>query len=126
DEYVSKGEKNILVEKGYEHGMTHLNPLLAAVDFRVLNLETPLTSRRDSPLRGKDYLHYSDPVKLPALFAPFRPLAVSLANNHRLDQGPGGLDDTRAALHAADISWFGGGCNLSEAARPLLQEFRID
>ncbi len=126
EEYAGKGEKNILVEKGYEHGLTQLKPLLAAVDFRVFNLETPLTTRRDSPLKGKDYLHYSDPVKLPALFTPFRPLAVSLANNHTLDQGPEGLDDTRAALHTADIAWFGGGCNLSEAARPLLQEFRID
>jgi len=126
EEYAKQGGVNILVQKGYDHGMAQISRLLKAVDFRVMNLETPLTSRRDSPLKGKDYLHYSDPVKLPALFTPFGPFAVSLANNHSLDQGPEGLDDTRAALNAAGMVWFGAGANLAEAARPLLQEFRID
>ncbi len=125
EEYAKQGGVNILTQKGYEYGLAKLRPLLAAVDFRVFNLETPLTARHDSPLKGKDYLHYSDPVKLPALFTPFGPLAVSLANNHSMDQGPEGLDDTRAALSAAGASWFGAGCNLTEAARPLLQEFRL-
>jgi hypothetical protein len=126
EQYAREGGVNILVEKGYEHGVAQLGKLLGAVDFRVINLETPLTTRHDSPLKDKDYLHYSDPVKVPALFTPFGPLAVSLANNHTLDQGAEGLDDTRAALNAAGIAWFGAGCNLTEAARPLLQEFRID
>jgi poly(3-hydroxybutyrate) depolymerase len=125
DEYAKQGGVNILVAQGYEHGLAKLRPLLAAVDFRVFNLETPLTARRDSPLKSKDYLHYSDPVKLPALFTPFGPFAVSLANNHTLDQGPEGLDDTRAALNTAGASWFGAGSDLSAAAPPLLQEFRV-
>jgi poly(3-hydroxybutyrate) depolymerase len=125
EEYAKQGGVNILAEKGYEHGIAQLRPLLAAVDFRVINLETPLTARRNSLLKAKDYLHYSDPVKLPALFAPFGPLAISLANNHTLDQGPEGLDDTRAALNTAGASWFGAGSDLADAARPLLQEFRL-
>jgi poly(3-hydroxybutyrate) depolymerase len=125
DEYVRNGGVSILAEKGYEHGLAKLRPLLAAADFRVFNLETPLTERRDSPLKSKDYLHYSDPVKVPALFTPFGPFAVSLANNHTLDQGPEGLDDTRAALSTAGASWFGAGSDLTNAARPLLQEFRL-
>lgn len=126
DQYEKEGGVNILRQKGYDHGIAQLKPLLSAVDFRVINLETPLTTRQDSPLKTKDYLHYSDPVKVPALFTPLGPIAVSLANNHTLDQGAAGLDDTRAALNAAGIAWFGGGSNLAEAARPLLQEFRIN
>ncbi|MGC3969793.1 MAG: CapA family protein [Pirellulales bacterium] len=125
EQYVREGGVNILVEKGYEHGIGQLSKLLAAADYRVINLETPLTALRDSPLKAKDYLHYSDPVELPKLFAKFGPVAYSLANNHTLDQGPAGLDDTRAALQAADAGWFGGGENLPAAARPLVQKFRV-
>ena len=125
EQYAKEGGVNILVEKGYEHGMVHLQRLLGAVDFRVANLETPLTTRREGLPVFKDYVHYSDPVKVPALFTPFRPIAFSLANNHTLDQGVEGLDDTFAALQTAGISWFGAGCNLPTAAKPLIQELRF-
>jgi UDP-N-acetylmuramoyl-tripeptide--D-alanyl-D-alanine ligase/cyanophycin synthetase/poly-gamma-glutamate synthesis protein (capsule biosynthesis protein) len=125
DQYAKQGETNVLLEKGYDHGTAQLDRLLAAADYRVINLETPLTTRRDSPLKTKDYLHYSDPVKLPALFTKFGPVAFSLANNHTLDHGPEGLDDTRAALNAAGVDCFGAGANLAGASRPLLQEFRV-
>lgn len=116
---------SLVAEKGYDYSIRNLAPLLRAVDFRVLNLETPLTTHRAGGLPGKDYLHYSDPVKLPEIFAAWRPLAFSLANNHTLDQGVAGLDATFAALKAANIGWFGAGRNLAEAARPLLEELRV-
>jgi poly(3-hydroxybutyrate) depolymerase len=101
EQYARQGGTNVLVEKGYEYGTAQLDRLLAAADYRVINLETPLTLRRDSPFKTKDYLHYSDPVKLPALFTKFGRVAFSLANNHTLDHGSAGFDDTRAALAAA-------------------------
>jgi len=125
DQYVREGRTSALAEKGYDHGVVHLGRLLAAVDYRVINLETPLTLRRESPLTTKDYLHYSDPVQLPALFGKFGPTSFSLANNHTLDHGGAGLDDTRAALADAGIEWFGGDENLREAAKPLRQSFRV-
>ncbi len=125
EQYAQQGGKNVLVEKGYEYGTAQLDHLLAAVDYRVINLETPLTLRRDSPFKTKDYLHYSDPVKLPTLFTKFGRVAFSLANNHTLDHDSAGLDDTRAALAAAGADWFGAGENLREAANPLLQAFRV-
>ena len=125
EQYAQQGATNVLVEKGYEHGTARLDRLLAEVDYRVINLETPLTLRRDSPFKTKDYLHYSDPVKLPALFTKFGRVAFSLANNHTLDHAAAGLDDTRAALAAAGADWFGAGENLREAAKPLLQTFRV-
>jgi poly-gamma-glutamate capsule biosynthesis protein CapA/YwtB (metallophosphatase superfamily)/poly(3-hydroxybutyrate) depolymerase len=125
DGIAKSGGVNVLVEKGYEHGLEKLSGLLSAADFRVINLETPLTAQKDSPLKTKDYLHYSDPVKVPQLFAKYRPLAFSLANNHTLDQGVPGLEDTFAALNGATISSFGAGMNLADAAKPLLQPLRI-
>jgi len=126
EQYAQGGGTNILVEKGYDYCVKNLEPLLAAADYRILNLETPLTLRRDSPYIGaKDYIHYSDPVKLPEIFGRYGPIAYSLANNHSLDQGPGGLDDTMVALKAAHAQWFGAGDDHAEAARPFLQKFTV-
>jgi hypothetical protein len=125
EQYAREGGVNVLAEKGYEHGIGQLRRLLESADYRMINLETPLTLRRDSPLKTKDYLHYSDPVRLPALFAPFGRVGYSLANNHTLDHGVEGLDDSRAALAAAGADWFGADEDLDRAGRPMLQEFRV-
>jgi cyanophycin synthetase len=125
EEYARKGGTNILVEKGYDHGIASLSNLLKAVDFRILNLETPLTALRNSPLKGKHYVHYGDPAKTLGVLGRFGPFAYSLANNHTLDQGAAGLDDTRAAIETAGAHCFGAGRNLLEAQRPLIQKFTL-
>jgi hypothetical protein len=125
DDYVKRGGTNILVEKGYDYCVTNLSRLLQSVDYRILNLETPLTTHHDSALKGKEYLHYSDPVKLPEIFGRYGPIAYSLANNHTLDQGAAGLDDTFSALKAAKAQWFGAGKNLLDASQPLVQKLRV-
>jgi hypothetical protein len=125
DEYARNGETNVLAEMGYEHGLVHLSKLLKAVDFRIFNLETPLTTRHDSPLKGKDYIHYSDPVKTPVLFGQYGPTAWGLANNHTLDQGKEGLADTMSALKAGGMRWFGAGKTLEEASQPFLLHWPV-
>ncbi|HVE15526.1 MAG TPA: CapA family protein, partial [Chthoniobacterales bacterium] len=124
-ESYRQGGAKVVAEKGYAYSIQKLVPLLRSVDLRVLNLETPLTAHRAEALPGKDYLHYSDPVKLPEIFAAYRPLAFSLANNHSLDQGTKGLDDTFAALDSAGIEWFGAGKDLARAEQPLLKKLRV-
>jgi poly-gamma-glutamate capsule biosynthesis protein CapA/YwtB (metallophosphatase superfamily) len=125
DEYAREGAGNVLVEKGYDYGVANLRQLLQAVDYRILNLETPLTLHHDSRLKDKDYLHYSDPVKAPLVFACFGPVAYSLANNHTLDQGEVGLHDTIASLKTAGAHYFGAGKDLPDASNPFIQEFLL-
>ncbi len=52
-------------------------------------------------------------------------MAFSLANNHTLDHGVEGLEETRVALAAVGADAFGAGINSDEASRPLLQHFQI-
>jgi len=125
EEYARKGGTNILTQKGYDYSLVNLASLLQAVDFRVLNLETPLTLHRDAALQGKDYVHYSDPVKSPAALGRFGAIVYSLANNHTVDQGDVGLADTVDGLRNAGAAWFGAGKNLTEAIRPYTQELRV-
>ncbi len=93
---------------------------IGGADFFALNLETPLTDTKD-------------PIDKcgPALIAPTRTMnglaAVNkcfftLANNHIMDQGPGGLRDTVEALSARHILFSGVGENLREADRPFTTE----
>ncbi|MBO8142220.1 MAG: CapA family protein [Firmicutes bacterium] len=91
-----------------------LTPLRNA-DYRVGNLEGPITDKgtpADKPIT----------LRMPAGASRWlRELgldAVSLANNHTLDYGVDGLQDTLAELRAAGIGYAGAGSNLEESLRP--------
>lgn len=105
---------------GYDHSLEKLRPLLARADYTVLNLETPLTDARQSPLQGKAYLHWSDIEQAPEQLRAHGVDAVGLANNHTLDFGETGLSHMFDALRRHDIRWFGAGENADSAARPLI------
>ncbi|MEU3076600.1 CapA family protein [Streptomyces laurentii] len=83
---------------------------------RVVNLETSVT-RHAVPFPGKAVHYRMDPANLPALTA-VRPDVVGLANNHVLDYGRRGLDDTLAALGAAGLRTAGAGADAGAARRP--------
>ncbi|MET9954861.1 CapA family protein [Streptomyces sp. NPDC006339] len=88
----------------------------ARPDARVVNLETAVT-RHDVPVPGKAVHYRMDPANLPALTA-VRPDVVVLANNHVLDYGRRGLDDTLDALAGAGLRTAGAGRDAEEARRP--------
>jgi poly-gamma-glutamate synthesis protein (capsule biosynthesis protein) len=72
----------------------------------TFNLEAPLTARgRLHP--GKVNLRM--PPEALAQAFPVRPVAVCLANNHILDGGAEGLEDTLRLLEGERIAWFGAG-----------------
>jgi len=91
--------------------LDHLAP-----DVRVINLETSVTrSRRFAP--GKVVHYRMSPDNLPCVAAA-RPDACALANNHVLDFGRRGLQDTLDALSAAGLRAVGAGRDAGEARRP--------
>lgn len=105
------GDVSRLVDDG-------LRGVLGKADFRIINLEVPLTNE-EAPIEKCG----------PALIAPAgsaRGLAelgvdaVALANNHIMDQGAGGLKSTISALEGAGIRYFGAGESLPGAGRPLI------
>lgn len=72
-------------------------------DLRLVNLEGPLTARgaADGDRLGRDRFAF-DPAR--AGWLRGRVDVVSLANNHALDHGPAGRDDTVRALAGADVA----------------------
>ncbi|MFD0277253.1 CapA family protein [Kitasatospora sp. NPDC127111] len=92
----------------------------AAPDVRVLNLETSVT-RSDDFAPGKEVHYRMDPANLPCL-AEARPDVCALANNHVLDFGVRGLQETLAALADARLTAVGAGWDAQEARRPAVVE----
>lgn len=73
-------------------------------DYSVVNLEGPVTDRRRSPEKSIDFMF--DPAWLPRLKA-LGIDAASQANNHALDQGAAGYEDSMNRLRAAGFVAFG-------------------
>jgi poly-gamma-glutamate capsule biosynthesis protein CapA/YwtB (metallophosphatase superfamily) len=88
----------------------------AAVDVRLINLETTITADGQFADR-KPVCYRMHPDNLPALTA-FRPDVCALANNHILDFGYQGLIDTVEALTQPGIQGPGAGADLYTARRP--------
>lgn len=85
---------------------------------RIVNLETAVT-RGGEPWPGKGIHYRMSPAHVGCLAAA-RIDACSLANNHVLDWGAQGLDDTLATLHAAGVLTAGAGADLQQAQAPAV------
>ena len=83
---------------------------------RIINLETSVTTSVDAwPGKG---IHYRmHPGNVGCLTAARIDCCV-LANNHVLDWGYAGLEETLETLHAADLRTAGAGSHAREAAMP--------
>jgi poly-gamma-glutamate synthesis protein (capsule biosynthesis protein) len=93
-------------------------PALAAADARVLNLETSVTTSDD--FWPRKAIHYRmNPANLPCL-ALADPDVCVLANNHVLDLGRRGLEETLDALAGAGLATAGAGRDADSAGRPAV------
>ena len=87
-----------------------------APDVRVINLETSIT--RSAGFAPGKAIHYRMSPGNVACVAAARPDACALANNHVLDFGRRGLQDTLDAVSAAGLRAVGAGRDPGQARRP--------
>ena len=87
-------------------------------DARIVNLETAITTSA-KPWPGKGVHYRMHPKNIGCLLAAQVDCCV-LANNHVLDWGHGGLQQTLDSLHAAGIKTAGAGRDALEASAPAL------
>jgi poly-gamma-glutamate synthesis protein (capsule biosynthesis protein) len=93
---------------------------LLDVDFSIANLECPVATTGAAV--DKVYTFRAEPGTLPRMRQYFD--AVSVANNHSGDYGPGAFQETLEQLHKAKLPYFGGGRDLAEAHAPLILKKR--
>lgn len=98
-----------------------LMSLLQKADYRIFNLETPLTD-------------VATPIKKcgPALMTPtavvpcFKAMGIdlfTLSNNHIMDQGQQGFEKTVELLQGQQIAYVGAGDCLAEAVKPHIFKY---
>ena len=92
--------------------------LLADADLTIGNLECVLGYEGERQV--KPYVFRGADRSCEFLVKHFD--ALSLANNHTLDFGPGGLVETLRRLDAAGIPSFGAGLTVAAARKPLVLE----
>jgi poly-gamma-glutamate synthesis protein (capsule biosynthesis protein) len=90
----------------------------AAPDIRIINLETAVT-RTGSPWPRKGIQYRMHPANVPCLTAAAIDCCV-LANNHVLDWGYPGLEETLSSLAAAGLATVGAGTDRATAQAPAL------
>ncbi|MDQ2826130.1 MAG: CapA family protein [Actinomycetota bacterium] len=99
------------------HVLAPVTSVLAGADLAMINLETAITERGE-PVAGKNY-HFRSPA---ASFQALRAAGVdvvNMANNHALDYGPVGMQDTFDAIASSKFPVVGIGHNDAEAYRPF-------
>lgn len=114
------GKENILKSRGYLASFQPFLALLKSANYRLLNLETVITSECQSPFKNiKPYLDWTSKEHTPALLKKLEINAVCLANNHTLDYGSPALQEMLSVLDTEGILHFGAGINDKAAAKPL-------
>jgi poly-gamma-glutamate synthesis protein (capsule biosynthesis protein) len=103
---------------GWEYVWGEALPLLRASDARIINLETSIT-RSNRYWRNKGIHYRMHPDNIECLRAAGIDCCV-LANNHVLDWGVTGLEETLAGLGQAGIRTAGAGLNLEAARVPAV------
>ncbi len=94
--------------------------LINAADYRIFNLEVPLTDR-EQPI-SKDGPNLIAPSSTVNGFRLLDPVIFGMANNHIMDHDEQGLLGTMEQLSEHNISYVGAGKDLAEATRPYIIE----
>ena len=98
--------ENVAAEKGYDWFFSGLLPLFESDDMTLVNFEGTLTEetkKKDKKFNFKGPAEYTDILTLGSVEA------VTVANNHTLDYGETGREDTIKNLENAGITVSGNG-----------------
>lgn len=118
DTMLGNGETRMLDPLALDASLAGVVPLIDG-DFVIANAEGPMTFNDDALIPGKAFSHRVAPQAAWALSKAGID-AVNLGNNHSMDMGLVGLQDTVKYASNAGMASFGAGNNLSEAERPLI------
>jgi poly-gamma-glutamate synthesis protein (capsule biosynthesis protein) len=111
------GYEKITIEKKAET-LNKLLPYIKKADVSFVNLECPLT-KHNQPINKSGPALRASPECINTI-KDFT--VVGLANNHILDYGTKGLEDTLNVCHQKNLNTVGAGMSLAEAQEPFIAE----
>lgn len=113
--------QDVVRKSGWFYPFAAMDSVIDGSDIFMINLEAPF-GEEDSAF-AKTYTFQVAPDLIEVLTAG-RIGAVSLANNHIMDFGPGALKYTMDLLREKGIVFGGAGMNLQEAGKPAILKVR--
>lgn len=121
DILLDRGVDKYLEESGYDYPYAGIKGKIAKGDIATANLECPLTDSGNAVLKRPDLIFRGSTLNAAALKAAGFDL-LNLANNHTMDQGRVGLENTIKVLESNGIRSLGAGMTRSEARKPVFIE----
>jgi poly-gamma-glutamate capsule biosynthesis protein CapA/YwtB (metallophosphatase superfamily) len=106
DVMLDRGVWNRIKENGVGHVMAQVRDPLRSGDLTFANLECPLSTVQGHAEPGGDLSFCADPSTVQALLDAGIDV-VSLANNHAMDAGREGLEDTMRVLEDNHVAYAG-------------------
>ncbi|MCG9771557.1 CapA family protein [Pseudoalteromonas piscicida] len=87
-------------------------------DYFFLNIEAPITDCTEAIFKTGPAIKMDESALGP--LSCFSNVVASLANNHVLDFGPIGIENTLLKLKEHSIKWLGAGKHIEEAKKPFI------
>lgn len=118
DMMFGRNIQTVVDNKGYDYLFRFVKPYFLASDYNTGNFENPIITRDESEYELPDkniYLHAS-PAVIPVLEA-MHFTTVNLANNHLMDYGVAGLNETIDAFAASSVTAIGAGLNKTQSGQ---------
>lgn len=111
----------ILDSGNYSTVFGEVKPIVSKADYSIVNFECPVIAGEETPIpKCGPNLKCNDNAVKALAYAGFK--CVTLANNHFLDQGENGVNDTLRVLTENGIESVGGGKNLKQASQILYKK----
>ncbi len=118
DSMLGDHGKAVLAREGLDFPLRKVKVLLEDA-FAIGNAEGPITTHRKKFDKRQIWSYRTRP-EVAKVFAEAGFDGMGLANNHAMDRGPVGLQDTLTHLHDAGVQTFGSGMDREQAEAPLL------
>ena len=107
DRYI----RSVARHKGFNFIVQEIDPLLEEVDFTIANLEGPITEfpskSIDSEFESRENYIFTFPMETARFLFEKKVSIVNIGNNHIMNFGSAGLEQTRATLKSANVKYFG-------------------
>lgn len=122
DLYPKGQVQQLFIEGNCEAIFSDILPFFKKADYAVVNLECPL-SDKDSPIEKDGALLKAAEQSINGIKASNID-AVNLSNNHILDHGEIGIQNTLKVLAKNGVNYFGAGANIKDAKKSHIVEIK--
>jgi len=121
DVYLGNPIENYIKEYGIEYTKSRLWASVNDSDLILMNLEAPITVQKEPKKKSKVVNLKSNPIILDLFDNRF---IFNLANNHIMDYGDNGLNETIEYLSSRDLIYAGAGSNLQMASQVIKKKYQ--